>query len=146
MNSEKELFAPIRSGESPSLQEGVLPELEHLRQKVAELVKIEPLYKQLKGQFEEKNEVLHQTRASLFRADIALQALQMEKEQRELFQDPLTSAMAGEMVVMEEALSQLEGENQELENLVTFLSENSLDDAARRKKKVKMHSEQSLLF
>jgi len=51
------------------------------QEKIQTLSQVEPLYIQLKKQFAEKNEILQQTRADLFKADTELQALKLEKEQ-----------------------------------------------------------------
>ena len=118
----------------------------HLQEKVASLSEIEPLYKQLRAQFEEKNEILHQTRAELFRADTQLQALGMEKEQKELLANPINEEMRRELSSLEEELSYLEQENEELEDLVSSLTESSIDSPPRRKKKLKTDPDQELLF
>lgn len=102
-----------------------------LQEKMQTLAQIEPLFKQLKNQFDEKNKVLHQTRSELFKADTALQALQIEKEQSALL-------IPDEVSQLDEEITRLEEENQELQDLVSVLSGQQIDpDAAKRKKKVK---------
>ena len=98
--------------------------------------------KQLKVQFEEKNQVLHQVRSDLFKSDTEVQQLRMEKKAFEL--SPLPKEVEREMESLGAQLVYLEDENRELEELVTVLS-----DPMKRKKKVKTalaSSDQNLLF
>ena len=81
---------------------------------------MEPLYKQLRAQFEEKNEMLHRTRAELFHTDTQLQALKIEKEQGGWIIDPLTEAMQKEIAAYEDEIARLEHENLALEYLITM--------------------------
>ncbi len=105
-----------------------------------EMVHLERLHKQLKGQFEEKNEVLHRTRKELFHLDNALQTLQIEKE----FSQEVPREVLSEMMSLQKEISDLAEENEELENLVTILS--SLEESVKRKKKVKVIPNQGYLF
>lgn len=119
-------------------------ELECLQNQVKALFKVKALHKQLKEQFEEKNQVLHKTRAELFQVDNALQALQIEVEGRDFAQNSIPNAIVSEVAQLEEMLTFLEQENEELQNLVTHLS--IVQEAPKRKKKVKTTPEQDLLF
>lgn len=113
-----------------------------LQEKMQSLAQIEPLFKQLKNQFDEKNKVLHQTRSDLFKADTELKTLHIEKEQSAQF-------IPEEIIQLDEELVRLEEENQELQDLVSVLSGQQIDsDAAKRKKKVKKAPppEEQLLF
>ncbi len=113
-----------------------------LQEKMQSLAQIEPLFKQLKNQFDEKNKVLHQTRSDLFKADTELKTLHIEKEQS-------ASIIPAEIVQLDEEIVRLEEENQELLDLVSILSGQQIDsDPAKRKKKVKKASppEEQLLF
>ena len=106
------------------------------------LAQIEPLFKQLKNQFDEKNKVLHQTRSELFKADTELKTMQIEKDQSALL-------LPEEIFELDEEIVRLEEENQELQDLVSVLSGQQIDsDAAKRKKKVKKASppDEQLLF
>lgn len=76
---------------------------------------IEPLYRQLKEQFEKKNEILHETRGALFRAETELASLQKEKEEWGMTTDPLAQDLLGE-------LARLEEENASLQKIIGDLS------------------------
>ncbi|NCV70087.1 MAG: hypothetical protein EBW55_05130, partial [Betaproteobacteria bacterium] len=49
------------------------------QEKIHFLSKLEPLHKQLRAQFDEKNQILHQTKAALFNVDTELQTLKIER-------------------------------------------------------------------
>lgn len=100
----------------PHLEE----ELSFARQKMIHLSQVEPLFLQLKKQFEEKNQVLHQTRSHLFLADTELQRLKMEKASLEL--NPLPKEVEVEIQELGDHIQRLEEENGQLQELVTFLS------------------------
>jgi chromosome segregation ATPase len=139
---EKAELELMRGGASPVNAE----ELAHLREKIASLSQIDALHRQLKSQFDEKNKVLHETRAQLFRADTQLQSLLIEKEQKELQHNPISEEIRRELSAMEEEIGRLEQENGELEDLVSTLTENPSESPPRRKKKVKTNPDQELLF
>lgn len=105
------------------------------------LSQIEPLFKQLKQQFEEKNQILHQTRADLFKADTEVQRLRMEKAAIDL--QPLPKEVEKELETLTRQLEVLEEENREMQEVITVLSA-----PTERKKKVKMQppADQTLLF
>lgn len=121
-------------------------EAAHLREKIEQLRSFEALYKQLRIQFEERNKVLHEARSQLFKTDTELQMLRMEKEQKELLVSPLSEEMRADLTLLEEEIETLELENQELQDLVTYLSGNPTETAPRRKKKVKTDPDQEFLF
>ncbi len=128
------------------IPEVVAEELEYARAKILHLSQIEPLFRQLKKQFEEKNHVLHQARSDLFKTDAELQKLKIEKAALEL--NPLPKEVEQELEQLTAQILLLEEENRELQDLVTILTDTS-SDAAKRKKKVKTESnptEQTLLF
>jgi hypothetical protein len=95
-------------------------ELAHVREKALHLSQIEPLFHQLKKQFEEKAHVLHQTRSHLFAADTELQKLRMEKAALEL--NPLPKEVECELQDFGKQIEFLEEENIQLQELVTLLS------------------------
>lgn len=84
---------------------------------------IEPLFKQLKKQFEEKSQVLHETRAQLFKADTELQALRMEKAALDLA--PVPKEVESQLGEWGQQVIHLEEENRELQLLITTLMEES---------------------
>ena len=106
---------------------------------------MEPLFKQLKKQFDEKNQILHETRSNLFVTDTELQRLKIEKEALEL--NPLPKEVERELETLSEHVLALEEENQELQELISVLTDTP-SDAAKRKKKLKTQTppEQDLLF
>jgi len=101
-------------------------QIQLLREQLATHVQIEPLYRQLKTQFEEKNQVLHQTRAQLFQTDAQLQTLKIEMEQKTLEVDPLPPAIRNELSSIEEENKVLQDENLLLQDLVTSLMSSSV--------------------
>lgn len=134
----------LRKGEQvdPKLMEKLI----FAEEKVGELAKIEPLYRQLKKQFEEKNQILHQVRSDLFKTDTELQKIKIE--QAALALNPLPKEVEEEMELLANQVGALEEENRELQDLVSLLN-NSQSEQARPKKKLKMKSaspEQDLLF
>jgi hypothetical protein len=136
--------------------------------KVQDLAKTEALYRQLKTQFEEKNHVLQETRALLFKAETELQTRALEKEEQSTF---LPEELRGELDRCDQEMAELQEENRHLQDLVTELTEEkrssvsfavhrtplpagqpSLEDTLRetlipkRKKKTKKPAQQDLLF
>ncbi|HSX12866.1 MAG TPA: hypothetical protein VLE96_00375 [Chlamydiales bacterium] len=82
---------------------------------------IELLYKQLRTQFEEKNATLHQARSELFKVDNAYQALQIEMSQIDI-------GIPRDVVLeLQNEISSLQEENQDLQNIITRLSEPEVD-------------------
>ena len=137
-------------------------------QTILDLAKVEFLYKQLKTQFEEKNRVLHETRSALFKVETELQTTAIEKEEETSL---LPEALKLELSRLDEEISELQGENVQLQDLVTHLIQTfsesapfalhrtplpagqpSLEETLRealipkRKKKAKKPVQQDLLF
>jgi hypothetical protein len=73
---------------------------------------VEPLYLQLKKQFEEKNQILHQVRSELFKADTELQRLKIEKAALEL--NPIPKEFERELEDLVLQVEVLEEENAQL--------------------------------
>ncbi|EKE08718.1 MAG: hypothetical protein ACD_17C00029G0001 [uncultured bacterium] len=94
--------------------------LQYAEGKMAHLSALEPLYKQLKKQFEEKSTVLEETRRSLFLLDTELQGLKMDRSALEM--SPLAKEMDTELETLAQKILDLEEENQELQELVTLLT------------------------
>lgn len=135
---------PLREVEKidPQLQE----KLKFAEEKMVHLSQIEPLFLQLKKQFEDKNQVLHKARSDLFKVDTEMERLKMEKAALEL--NPIPKELILELEYMSKEVLSLEDENRELHELISVLSD-SPSDAAKRKKKVKMPRttiDQELLF
>lgn len=112
IGSLKEQLRAQRPQNNPFLSE----ELAYAKEKLAALLQIEPKYRQLRDQYEERNEVLHETRSQLFKADTELQKLKIEKEEIEL--NPIPREIVQE-------LERLEEENLQLQELITLLSTSS---------------------
>ncbi len=141
--SLKELLRAVQ-GEirKESFDPQMAEKLRFAEEKVHQLSKIEPLFKQLREQFEEKTRVLHQTRSDLFKLDTELQRVQREKATLEL--EPIPKEVEKELDTLTSHIQLLEDENRELQEIVTLLTE-----LEKRKKKVKtapLPSDQSLLF
>ncbi|MDE3046210.1 MAG: hypothetical protein KGJ02_06160 [Verrucomicrobiota bacterium] len=99
----------------------LLLQVEGLRKQMNQVSQIEPLYRQLKAQFEEKNNVLHQTRVQLFRTDTELQTLKQEIQQQAVAEDPMPPVLRAEIEVIEKENSALSEENLLLQDLVSHL-------------------------
>lgn len=95
--------------------------------------KEEPLIRQLRKQFEEKDQVLQQTRRELFKTDTELQRLQREQEALQL--SPLPKEVEKELQHLFSQVERLEEENGQLQEIVTQLS-----GLEKPKKKVKTKS------
>lgn len=128
--------------EAASLKEQLRAAHQRPVEKVIHISEVEPLFKQLKKQFEEKNQVLHEVRSNLFKTETELQKLQIEKAALEL--NPLPKEVETELEGLSSQIAFLEEENRELQELVSLLS-----DTPVVKKKVKTQrnfDEQELLF
>jgi chromosome segregation ATPase len=91
--------------------------LEEKLKKVEGHSKVDLLYKQLRAQFDEKNEILHQTRSELFKLDNAYQALQIDITQMDF-------GVPRDIVIeLQKEVNALQEENQNLQSIVTTLSE-----------------------
>ncbi len=129
----------------PKVDPEVVENLAFAQKKMMHLSQIEPLFKQLKKQFDEKTNILHQTRVDLFRTDTELQQLKIERSALDL--QPVPKEVENELKILTEEILILEEENRELQEIVTLLTENP-QDAAKRKKKLKTLSnlDQEFLF
>ncbi len=96
-------------------------QLAQLEERLKKSSQIETLYQQLKAQFEEKNAVLHETRAQLFRTDTELQKLQIESQQKQLEADPLPEEVRQEISALEQQISELHVENDQLQQIISDL-------------------------
>ncbi len=134
LESAQEEIALLQS-RRPQVDPQIAEQLAFAQEKIGELAQIEPLYKQLKKQFEEKNQVLHQARSDLFKVDTELQRVKIEKAALEL--NPVPKEVEQELEALTRQITLLEEENSDLQELVSLLSDPS-NDALKRKKKVKM--------
>jgi len=101
------------------------PDTAILQERLRALSETQSLYFQLKQQFEEKNEILHQTRKELFHTDTALQAAHLELRHKD-FETPLSeSLLLQEVTQLEEEKRRLECESAELLEIVTVLLKGS---------------------
>ncbi len=94
----------------------LVEQLKSSQEKMARFAQFEPLYRQLKKQFEEKNQVLEQTRKDLFKSDTELQELKIEKEQT------FSKELEEELVKISQQVAILEEENRLLQEIVSELS------------------------
>ncbi|HEX2582706.1 MAG TPA: hypothetical protein VHL30_01170 [Chlamydiales bacterium] len=110
---------------------------------------VELLYRQLKGQFEEKNAILHQTRSELFLADTELQTIAQKLREKELAFNPVSQEICLELDAMEEENLALQHENRELQDLVSHLMQQDEASSLVKKKMKKSQPaslEQATLF
>ena len=113
-------------------------ELEEQKNQNENLEEIRRLYLQLRNQFDQKNDLLNQTRRELFASETRLERSSLEKEEQK-YSNPFSS-LEQELISLSNENSCLEKENQELVELVTLLSQ-----PPKRKKKEKK-PEEELLF
>jgi chromosome segregation ATPase len=99
----------------------LLEQINELRSHLSQHAHSDALYRQLKGQFEERNQVLHETRKQLFYSDTQLQTLKQELEQKNLETDPIPTPLRLELNTLEEENQHLAEENLLLQDLVTHL-------------------------
>lgn len=109
-------------------------QIAYAQERLQTLSQIEPLFNQLKKQFEEKNQILHQTRSEFFKADTELQTLRMEREQNLLQLNPVPKDLLEELANSEEEIERLEEENKELLELVTLLNTPKTSPLGEKKK------------
>jgi hypothetical protein len=123
----------------------LLERLQFAEERMAHFAQIEPLYKQLKKQFQEKNQILHEVRSELFRSNTELEKMKIEQASLEV--NLLPKELEKEMDGLVRYIQEVEEENEELQDLVSVLSDLS-QESPKRKKKVKIQSqfEQELLF
>jgi hypothetical protein len=107
-------------------------QLGYAQEKNQALAQTELLFKQLKKQFEEKNQVLQATRSELFKTDTELHALKIERELM-VQTSPIPESIAEELQVLEKRIDELKEENQELQELIHVLN-HSLNPAESKKK------------
>ncbi len=107
--------------QKPKIDLQIVEKLKFAEEKMLHLSQIEPLFKQLKKQFEEKNQTLHQTRSDLFKADTELQKLKMEKAVLDMA--PLPKEVVEELDSLTAQVEVLEEENRELQEIVSSLSQ-----------------------
>lgn len=98
-----------------------------MEERVKKSAQLEALHNQLKAQFEEKNVVLHDTRAQLFRTDTELQKLKLEKQQKELEPPFFSNEIQTSISQLEAELVDLQTENQELQAMISQLLKEKAD-------------------
>jgi hypothetical protein len=86
-----------------------------------EVLQMEYLNKQMRRQFEEKSEVLHQTRVQLFQTETALFVLQKKFDERFLETNPQESHLIDQLNTVEQEREILEGEVEKLEEIIATL-------------------------
>jgi len=89
--------------------------------RLEQYAQVELLYRQLKVQFEEKNQILHQVRKELFRTDTELQTMKQRAQEKELDVNPVAKEVCLEMELLEEENALLREENDGLQELVSSL-------------------------
>jgi hypothetical protein len=134
---QKEMLGNVAQESKPVDLSQYVPKeaLFQMEGRIEALQRIEFLHKQLREQFEEKNEILHKTRSSLFHVENALQTLQIEKERNAMNGQEIPREILSELTDLEQEISYLREENEQLQSLVTVL--NLPEDLGKRKKKSK---------
>ena len=83
---------------------------------------LQPLYLELKKQFQEKSEALHESRQEFFRADTALQAMHIDRERMTEEPTVLEKTLTQDLDNVESERAALENENAQLTELVSIIS------------------------
>jgi hypothetical protein len=147
---EAKFFAMSEQRETVSEDKEMLSEQLQVQQtRLEQYRQVELLYRQLKAQFEEKNELLHQTRSQLFRADTELQTIAKKLEEKDLSSNPVSQEICLEIDAMEEENWMLQQENRELQDLVSHLMQQDEASSLVKKKMKKVQpvsAEQASLF
>lgn len=111
----------VSTSEQPSVEEEEKSKLlEEYEEKISQMKDAQHSLQQLKKQFKEKNDLLHETRSELFHAQNQLLAIERENELQKLEPCSLEWQFAQEL---QQENEQLEKENEELTELVSFLME-----------------------
>lgn len=113
-----------------------------LHEKAGHLHKLESLHKQLKMQFKDRSQELHERRKEIFNLQLSFDS--REIDQREA--DFEISDLEKWLFKAEEKVELLERENQELEALLSYALKSDEPLVKLRKKKVKKIAEQISLF
>lgn len=113
------------------------------QERIRALSETQTLYFQLKQQFDEKNQVLHETRKELFRTETALQAARLEQRWEEVEFPLFETLLVSEMDAMEREKLSLELENAELSAIIGILSEPQAKKKSAKKKKNLSNKRQS---
>jgi len=133
--------------QEPKQDPETVEKLAYLERKMVQLSQTEPMLRQLKKQFEERNQTLHETRSELFKVDTELKRVAMEKVALEL--NPIPKEFEAELLSLGEKVTFLEDENQQLQELIEKLMAGSQDEEKPKKKvktKAKLNIEQTLMF
>lgn len=85
--------------------------------------RIEASFRQLKKQFDEKKQVLHQTRTELFRLEGQLFAKEREEENQKFEPDPEEVKFVSDLQILEEETENLENENLMLHEIIQMLND-----------------------
>ncbi|MBM3184030.1 MAG: hypothetical protein FJZ64_01840 [Chlamydiae bacterium] len=109
----------LKRQESEKKERALQEALFQNEEKIHELIRIDFLYKQLREQFEEKTQILHETRTVLFKMETEIQKLRMEKEEALL---ELGSFFDGAIERFEQEIGVLQEENARLQELITLLT------------------------
>ena len=96
--------------------------LKVLQERVQALAHQGARYWELKKQFEEKNQVLHQTRVELFQADTILQGVRLEQERQNMEPSFGEISLSKDLTALADEEFLLEQENAHLLDLVNLLS------------------------
>lgn len=96
-------------------------QLEMQQIRLAQYTDLELLYRQLKGNFQEKTQILHETRVELFHVDTELQTLKQQIQESRLDVEPVIPEMTAEIEEIEQENKALTLENSLLNEIVTQL-------------------------
>jgi hypothetical protein len=85
----------------------------------------EQLYRQLKGHFDEKNDIIHKARVDLFRTDTELQTVKIKLDQKNLEIDPIIGEVSTEVEKLLEEQTHLYEHIDQLQDLVSHLMQST---------------------
>ncbi len=120
-------------------------QIEAYQTRLEKYMHMEQLFRQLKAQFEEKNQILHQTRKELFQSDTELQTIKQKLQEKDLESNPISKEIHLEIDAIEGENRLLGQENEALQELVTHLMQQQ-QEVKKKIKKSTLLFEQSSLF
>ena len=108
--------------------------MQDMQQQLNEKKNVESLYKQLKAQFDEKNQMLHLVRKELFQLDNLMQANEIEAKENGNDFDGDFKVLLNEYDSLQKEYDLLKVENLQLEDLVSFLQKQVTVESKPKKK------------
>jgi len=119
--------------------------IDEYEQHLSDKKRFEHLYKQLKSQFKQKSDLLHEARKEVFTLQEKLSVIKLNQTEEDLEPSAYHNELIERISMLEKELTILEAENEQLENIIDVLSSSNIKSS--KNPKVKYHlEEQDLPF